>query len=57
MPGPPARWCRELGPGCRPELVNAEPYAAGWMVRLRLDDTAAAEGLMDAAAYRERIGG
>ena len=41
----------------RPELVNSEPYAAGWMVRLRLDDTASADGLMDAAAYRARIGG
>lgn len=41
----------------RPELVNSEPYAAGWMVRLRLDDMAAVEGLMDAAAYREQIGG
>ena len=40
-----------------PELVNSEPYAAGWMVRLRLDDAAAAEELMDAAAYGELIGG
>jgi glycine cleavage system H protein len=40
-----------------PELVNSEPYAGGWMVRLRLDDPAAAEGLLDAAAYGESIGG
>ena len=41
----------------QPELVNAEPYAAGWMVRLRLDDPAMADGLMDAGAYRAQIGG
>jgi len=36
----------------RPELVNADPYGGGWMVRLRLDDRAELEGLRDAAAYR-----
>jgi glycine cleavage system H protein len=39
-----------------PELVNSEPYGEGWMVRLRLDDPAAADGLMDAAAYRASLG-
>jgi glycine cleavage system H protein len=43
--------------GDDPELVNSEPYGGGWMVRLRLDDAAAGEGLMDAAAYGESIGG
>ena len=40
-----------------PELVNAEPYEGGWMIRLRLADAAAAAAaeLMDAAAYRESI--
>jgi len=37
----------------QPELVNAEPYGAGWMVRLRLSDPAQADALRDAAAYRE----
>lgn len=36
-----------------PELVNNEPYEGGWMLRLRLEDPASAETLMDAAAYRE----
>jgi glycine cleavage system H protein len=40
-----------------PELVNDEPYAGGWMVRLRLEDPAAGEALMDAAAYRDSIAG
>ena len=43
--------------GGDPELVNSEPYEGGWMVRLRLDDPAAADALMDAAAYRESVGG
>jgi glycine cleavage system H protein len=43
--------------GGEPELVNSEPYQGGWMLRLRLDDAAGAEELMDAAAYRDQIGG
>lgn len=37
-----------------PELVNADPYGAGWMFQLRLDDGAGSERseLLDAAAYR-----
>lgn len=38
----------------RPELVNSEPYGEGWMLELRLTDTAAVDGLLDAAAYREQ---
>jgi glycine cleavage system H protein len=40
----------------QPELVNADPYAAGWMLRLRLDDPATADGLLDAGAYRAQLG-
>ena len=39
-----------------PELVNDEPYGGGWMIRLRLEDAAAAEDLMDAAAYQDTVG-
>jgi len=35
-----------------PESVNADPYGAGWMIRLKLDG-AAGDGLLDAAAYRQ----
>ena len=38
-----------------PELVNSDPYGEGWMVRVRLDDPAAADALLDADAYRELI--
>jgi glycine cleavage system H protein len=37
----------------RPELINSDPYGDGWMLELRLVDTASVDGLMDAAAYRE----
>lgn len=37
----------------RPELVNQDPYGAGWIMRLRLDGGAA--GLLDAAAYRSLV--
>ena len=39
-----------------PELVNNDPYGEGWMIRMELADPAAAEGLMDAAAYGQLVG-
>lgn len=35
-----------------PEKVNEDPYGAGWLARIKLDDPAQLEKLMDAAAYR-----
>lgn len=40
-----------------PESVNAAPYGAGWMLRIRPDDPAAVDALLDAAAYRALIAG
>lgn len=37
----------------RPELCNSDPYGDGWLVRIQPDDGDAAEGLLDAAAYRD----
>lgn len=34
-----------------PEVVNADPYGAGWMVKIRASSVAALDGLMNAAAY------
>lgn len=34
-----------------PELVNDDPYGAGWMVRIRLSDPAERDALLDQAAY------
>ena len=39
-----------------PQLVNSEPYGAGWMIRMKLDDPGAVGGLMDAAAYQKHLG-
>ena len=38
--------------GDEPELINAEPYAAGWLVEIAPDDPAALDDLLDADAYR-----
>lgn len=34
-----------------PELVNTDPYGAGWMVKMMISDPADVKKLMDAAAY------
>ena len=34
-----------------PELVNNDPYAAGWLFEVVPSDAAQLEGLLDAAAY------
>lgn len=37
-----------------PETVNSDPYAAGWMIKLRASDFEGERGsLMDAAAYEQ----
>ncbi len=41
--------------GGSPELVNSDPYGAGWMVRIRLSDAAELDGLLDADAYAALI--
>jgi glycine cleavage system H protein len=40
-----------------PALVNGDPYGEGWMVKIRPDDPAVVDGLLDAEAYRTLIGG
>lgn len=35
----------------KPEVVNQDPYGAGWMIRIRLTKPEELEGMMDAAAY------
>ena len=34
-----------------PEVVNQDPFGAGWLLKMRVADPAAVNGLMDAAAY------
>ncbi len=37
----------------RPELVNSDPYGAGWMVKVRLAEPGQLEELLDSDAYDE----
>jgi len=39
-----------------PEIVNKDPYSAGWMVKIRLSDTTQLDGLMSAEDYEKMIG-
>jgi glycine cleavage system H protein len=40
-----------------PELVNSDPLEEGWLLKVRLSDTAEIEKLLDAAAYGQLLGG
>jgi glycine cleavage system H protein len=40
-----------------PEPINADPYGEGWLVRVRVADSAEVEALMDADAYVASLGG
>ena len=39
-----------------PELMNQEPYGAGWIIRMKLDDPSAVSTLMSPADYEAEIG-
>jgi glycine cleavage system H protein len=38
-----------------PELVNNDPYGAGWMVKVRVSDTSEFDALLDATAYAQEV--
>ncbi len=38
-----------------PELVNSDPYGAGWLFRIKASDESELANLLDAAAYRASI--
>jgi glycine cleavage system H protein len=40
-----------------PEQVNQEPYAGGWMIKIKVADTAEADQLMSREAYFEMLKG
>ena len=40
----------------QPELVNQDPYGAGWIYKMKLADQADLAGLMNAAQYVEYCG-
>lgn len=39
-----------------PETVNQAPYEGGWMLKLKLADSAGTDALLDPAAYTKLIG-
>lgn len=40
-----------------PEVLNSDPYEAGWLIRVKLSDPGELDELMDAARYQEYIKG
>ncbi len=39
-----------------PETVNSDPYGAGWMIKIKVTNTADYDSLLSDAAYKELIG-
>ncbi len=39
----------------QPELVNSDPFGAGWMIRVRISNPAQVETLLDPEAYERLI--
>jgi glycine cleavage system H protein len=38
-----------------PELVNSDPYGAGWMVKVRISNTSEIEKLLDSSSYQDLV--
>jgi glycine cleavage system H protein len=38
--------------GSKPELVNSDPFGAGWMIKVRVAEAGQVGELLDAAAYQ-----
>ena len=39
-----------------PDLVNKEPYGKGWMVKIKIADSAQLKNLLDAKGYEDLVG-
>ena len=39
-----------------PELVNSDPYGNGWMVKVKIDNIADLDNLLDVEAYGKLVG-
>ncbi len=40
-----------------PQVINDDPYGAGWLVKVRLADPSERDALLDADAYSATLGG
>jgi glycine cleavage system H protein len=38
-----------------PELVNTDPYGAGWIIKMKVDNPADVQALLDAAGYESVV--
>jgi glycine cleavage system H protein len=38
-----------------PEAINKDPYGTGWLIRVKPDNAADLDALMDAAAYEQQL--
>ncbi len=54
---PVAGTVKEVNPAleAEPELVNTDPYGAGWMVKMEVEFPEDVDGLMDAASYTSLV--
>lgn len=41
----------------KPELINQEPYGAGWIAVIEMDDPSELDNLLDAAGYKQLVEG
>jgi glycine cleavage system H protein len=41
--------------GGQPELINQDPYTAGWIMRIRPDDKTQFSAMLDAKAYEAQL--
>ena len=42
--------------GAQSELLNADPYGAGWLVKIKMGDPGETGALLDAEAYKATLG-
>ena len=38
------------------KLVNTDPYGEAWIIKIKVNDASEVDGLLDAAAYKAKIG-
>ena len=38
-----------------PELINEDPYEAGWLIKVRLSNPGEVDSLLDASAYKAQL--
>ncbi len=41
----------------QPEIVNSDPYGAGWMIKIKISNREEEDSLLSSESYKELIGG